>query len=85
MVQSGKSRDGRHNMEDNVDKHKIIYKDLKQYRVKTGEVDGVYACRLYKGRSKKPVAVYPSLCDLVVSLGPYKLHLQGNDLERNDK
>lgn len=66
-------------------KHKIVYKDLKQYRVKSGEVNGVYACRLYKGRSKKPVAVYPSLCDLVVSLGPYGLHLQGNGLERNVK
>ena len=65
--------------------HKIIYKDLKQYRVKTGEEGGVYACRLYKGRSKKPVAVYPSLCDFVVALGPYQLHIQGERLERNGK
>lgn len=66
-------------------KHKIILRDLKQYRVKTGELDGIYGCRLYKGRSKKPVAVYPSLCDFVVALGPYKLHLQGNGLERDGK
>lgn len=65
--------------------HKIVYKDLKQYRVKTGEEGGVYACRLYKGRSRKPVAVYPSLCDLVVLLGPYGLHLHGNGLRRNVK
>lgn len=65
--------------------HKILLKDLKQYRVKTGELDGVYACRLYKGRSKKPVATYPSLCDFVVALGPYNLRLQGERLERNGK
>ena len=65
--------------------HKIIKKDLKQYHVETGYEGGVYACRLYKGRSKKPVAVYPSLCDFVIALGPYKLHIQGNGLERNEK
>lgn len=66
-------------------KHKIFVKDLKQYYYITGPVDGVYTCRLYKGRSRKPVAVYPSLCDLVVALGPYNLRLDHGRLERNGK
>lgn len=57
----------------------ILLKDLDKYHYTVGEIyEGNYASVLRKGRSKKAVYVFDSLCDMIMQLGQVKIGVAPN-------